>query len=166
MRTPPGTCARASSPTFWPRVKIACSPSSAASSGASGSCTFHHSIFGHWRPDTYRDLESRRPFLELIVRTRGSRDSRLRPSARRGRFAPYSEAAPSRRQLSSLHFVLLLRRFLRLPPHVRRGVRTASFQRLDVVDDVAGASTRRLAGRRARVGLLESVLGLPGDSVC
>src|ERR1035437_1516612 len=151
MRTPPGTCARASSPTFWPRVKIACSPSSAASSGASGSCTFHQSSFGHCKPDVYRDLESRRPFLELIVRTRGPRDSRLRPSARRGRFAPYSEAAPSRRQLSSLHFVLLLRRFLRLPLHVRRGVRAASFQRFDVVDRVARARTRLLPRERAGV---------------
>src|SRR5450830_1932155 len=94
MRTPPGTCALASSPTFWPRLKIACSPSLGASSGASGSWTRHQRSFGHCRPEMYRDLESLSALLEPIVTTQWLRDARLRASSRRGRLGALSEAVP------------------------------------------------------------------------
>jgi hypothetical protein len=46
-----------------------------------------------------------------------------------------------------------------LPVHVARGVRSAALQRLDVIDDIAGAPPARPASGRARMLLLEGVLG-------
>ena len=57
ISTPPGTCARATSPTRRPRANTASSIGSGVSSAAPGSCTRHQSCFAHWIPATTRDLE-------------------------------------------------------------------------------------------------------------
>jgi hypothetical protein len=65
-----------------------------------------------------------------------------------------------------LHLVLRLRRSRRrLPLHVARRIRAATFQRTHVVDYVALARAGRLAGGRAGVRLLKGVLrgGTAGD---
>jgi len=60
---------------------------------------------------------------------------------------------------SLLDLVLGLRRGDRLPLHVLRRVRSAAFQRHDVIHHEAGAGTCSLAGCRARMLALELVPG-------
>src|SRR6266516_3623491 len=67
MSTPPGYRARAASPTWRPWSNRSCNTLSGCSSGASGSCTSHHSFLWHWRPEVKRDLE-RRAAVVLMAR--------------------------------------------------------------------------------------------------
>lgn len=58
-----------------------------------------------------------------------------------------------------LDLVLGLRRFLRLPLHVARGIRSSALQRNDVIHDVAFAGTADFAGGRARMTPLKFPFG-------
>lgn len=64
-----------------------------------------------------------------------------------------------RRDFGLLDLVLGLRRFLRLPLQVARGIRSSALQRNDVINNVAFAGTADLAGRRARMTPLKFPFG-------